>query len=329
MLYRTLLENNSALDSPTNSSGGAILNEGGTVKIVASSLFANYAEAGAAIANTFNGEVLIANSTIAGNGSLGYGAIANFGDANTRLLYSTISDNVVLEGNTDTTANIYIYHESGFAPTVQVSNSIIAFPIGFGTVSCNRLVINEEKSVQWPDTTCGNLSNYDPGLGLPGLYDNDPLPILPLFRGSAAIDIGNTTACVTEPIYNVDQALYLRSLDGDANNSDLCDIGAYETASVQDTIGIYRPSTNYFYLRLSNTTGQADIYVTLSGLGMNPNLPYFDMPVVGDWNGDGIDTVGFYRTTPISHHKPITISCWAIRAIRQLSVTGTVVAVTA
>lgn len=61
-----------------------------------------------------------------------------------------------------------------------------------------------------------------------------------------------------------------------------------------DTIGIYRPATNYFYLKNSNTGGFADIYVTLSGLGMNPS-EYQDVPVVGDWNGDGVDTVGFYR----------------------------------
>ncbi|MFN8420956.1 MAG: DUF2341 domain-containing protein [Anaerolineae bacterium] len=65
-------------------------------------------------------------------------------------------------------------------------------------------------------------------------------------------------------------------------------------ANRPDTIGIYRPSTNTFYLRNSNSTGIADITVSLVSLGMDPTT-YRDVPVVGDWNGDGIDTVGFYR----------------------------------
>ncbi|MEP7288421.1 MAG: hypothetical protein ABI947_21940 [Chloroflexota bacterium] len=55
----------------------------------------------------------------------------------------------------------------------------------------------------------------------------------------------------------------------------------------KDTIGIFRPSTNTFYMRNSNTTGSADLSSTF-GLST-------DFPVVGDWNGDGISTIGVYR----------------------------------
>ncbi|MEP7290088.1 MAG: SBBP repeat-containing protein [Chloroflexota bacterium] len=58
-------------------------------------------------------------------------------------------------------------------------------------------------------------------------------------------------------------------------------------SSPKDTIGIFRPSTATFYLRNSNTTGVANI-ITAFGIAT-------DLPVVGDWNGDGIDTVGVYR----------------------------------
>ncbi|MBX3065172.1 MAG: CSLREA domain-containing protein [Anaerolineae bacterium] len=67
-----------------------------------------------------------------------------------------------------------------------------------------------------------------------------------------------------------------------------------ETVSHQETMGVYRPSTNMFYLASVNASVYADIYVSLSGLGMSP-VTYRDVPVVGDWDGDGIDTVGFYR----------------------------------
>jgi hypothetical protein len=54
-----------------------------------------------------------------------------------------------------------------------------------------------------------------------------------------------------------------------------------------DTIGLYRPSTNTFYLRNSNAIGGADITIPFGGLT--------DLPVVGDWDGDGITTIGLYR----------------------------------
>jgi hypothetical protein len=54
-----------------------------------------------------------------------------------------------------------------------------------------------------------------------------------------------------------------------------------------DTIGIYRPSNNTFYLRNSNTNGTADI---VASFGSGPNV----YPIVGDWNGDNVDTIGIY-----------------------------------
>jgi alpha-glucosidase len=53
-----------------------------------------------------------------------------------------------------------------------------------------------------------------------------------------------------------------------------------------DTIGVYK--NGVFYLRNSNTSGGADITAFFGG---DPN----DLPVVGDWNGDGVDTIGVYR----------------------------------
>jgi glucose/arabinose dehydrogenase len=55
----------------------------------------------------------------------------------------------------------------------------------------------------------------------------------------------------------------------------------------RDTIGTYRPSTNTFLLRNTNTTGTPDVSAAFGVAG--------DIPVVGDWNGDGVDTIGVYR----------------------------------
>ncbi len=56
-----------------------------------------------------------------------------------------------------------------------------------------------------------------------------------------------------------------------------------------DTIGTFRPSDLIFRLRNSNTAGAPD-------LNVGPNFYQAgDLPVVGDFNGDGIDTTGIFR----------------------------------
>jgi len=64
------------------------------------------------------------------------------------------------------------------------------------------------------------------------------------------------------------------------------------TAGKRDTVGIYRPSDQKFYLRNSNTTGPADIVVVVGGFAANANFK----PVTGDWDADQIDTVGLFDT---------------------------------
>jgi hypothetical protein len=54
-----------------------------------------------------------------------------------------------------------------------------------------------------------------------------------------------------------------------------------------DTVGMFRPSNGFFYLRFSNTSGNADtdfFYGTAN-----------DVPLSGDWNADGITTIGIFR----------------------------------
>lgn len=58
------------------------------------------------------------------------------------------------------------------------------------------------------------------------------------------------------------------------------------TGKPPDTIGVY--SNGVFYLRNSNTSGYADMTVAYGSAGM--------LPVTGDWNGDGVDTIGVYNT---------------------------------
>ena len=62
-------------------------------------------------------------------------------------------------------------------------------------------------------------------------------------------------------------------------------------AGKSDTVGLWRASNTTFYLRKSNTTGAPDITSPIQFA-----LPT-DQGIVGDWNGDGIDTPGIYRSS--------------------------------
>lgn len=53
-----------------------------------------------------------------------------------------------------------------------------------------------------------------------------------------------------------------------------------------DTLGVYRPSTRTFYLSNSNANPTASIGFSIGGAGA--------VPIAGDWDGDGYDTVGLY-----------------------------------
>jgi hypothetical protein len=59
--------------------------------------------------------------------------------------------------------------------------------------------------------------------------------------------------------------------------------------NLASTIGLYRPSASTFYLRNSNTSGFPDTVVSFG------DGPGGDIPIVGDWDGDGAWTIGVYR----------------------------------
>ena len=54
------------------------------------------------------------------------------------------------------------------------------------------------------------------------------------------------------------------------------------------TLGVYRPSGGAWYLRNSNSGGTPSI---AASYGAAPS----DLPVIGDWDGDGVDTIGVFR----------------------------------
>ncbi|MCI0543040.1 MAG: M23 family metallopeptidase, partial [Actinobacteria bacterium] len=61
-----------------------------------------------------------------------------------------------------------------------------------------------------------------------------------------------------------------------------------------ETLGLYRRSDGYVYLRNTNTQGVADISFYFGNPG--------DLPVAGDFDGDGFDTVSIYRPSDARYY---------------------------
>jgi hypothetical protein len=59
-----------------------------------------------------------------------------------------------------------------------------------------------------------------------------------------------------------------------------------------DTVGVYVPTSGVFFLRNQNSAGNADIMPFQFGPA---NPPTMWLPVAGDWNNDGLDTIGLYH----------------------------------
>ena len=65
-----------------------------------------------------------------------------------------------------------------------------------------------------------------------------------------------------------------------------------------DAIGVYRPSTQTFHLSDSNTAPAANHVVPFGAPG--------DVPLIGEWTGDGVDKVGVYRPSTSTFYLKTT-----------------------
>lgn len=70
--------------------------------------------------------------------------------------------------------------------------------------------------------------------------------------------------------------------------------------SPPDTIGLYRPSTSQFLERNTNTAGPPDATFAFGQAG--------DLPIAGDWGGDGITDVGVFRNGQFLLRQPLTLN---------------------
>ena len=118
-------------------------------------------------------------------------------------------------------------------------------------------------------------------LAVVGDWDGDGIDTIGVFRPSTSQwfltnskNVNNSSPAADVPVFTFGSA------------GDLPLAGDWDGDGI-DTIGVFRPSINTFFLRNSNSGGAADISFAF-GIAE-------DLPLAGDWNGDGIDTIGVLR----------------------------------
>jgi hypothetical protein len=247
--------------------GGAVWASGGSI-FINDTFVGNSAgyRGGALYVNSLYGKIWITNDTFSGN-SAGF------------------------EGNSVESA---WYCSFGDCPKdVTFTNTIIVNNTP-GYFECYGAIVDGGNNLQQFVTTWGCVGTVtDPKLDPLGNYGG-PTQTMRLQPNSPAIDAIPVGQCkdAYNPPLTTDQRGFVRPVSGGTGNVK-CDIGAFEAnsynAAIRDTIGVFRPGSQQFLLRNSNTTGPADIYVTYG--------TSTDFPITGDWNGDGVDTVGIYNST--------------------------------
>src|SRR5215216_5021280 len=210
--------------------GGGIVNKGGALTVTHSTFSRNNAVVGGGgIANIDGGTLRVIDSTFYANRSIAAGAILN--DARLEVSYSTFSANDAEFGGGG------IMNANNKAATMSLSTSVFADNINgnivnvctglppaeqcLGTITDGGYNISDDLSFLFTDPT--SKSNTDPQLDPDGLQSNGgPTKTIALLEGSPAIDhIPNATSgCGT--IVKTDQRWVQRP------QGERCDVGAFE-----------------------------------------------------------------------------------------------------
>ena len=264
------------LNDATSQGGGISVAVGNTATVEQSSVTRNTAGAGAGFSNS--GTLNVTNSTVSANVSVTQGGgILTSGDLT--VTHATIATN-----------NAGVAGEGGGVrvigtPAVTLTGTILWGNLGNSGQDCSGPLAsggyNLVGAKAAPCDYTGDLTDApplsDPMLGaLEGVApDTDHHPLL---AGSDAIDAAGACGLAE------DQIAATRP-DGPA-----CDIGAIEATSpvppvVADEVVLVEPNGRW-HIRVPGN----DDYTFFYGI---PG----DVPLFGDWDGDGFDTPGMYRPT--------------------------------
>jgi hypothetical protein len=284
-------------------SGGGTNNGAGQATItITNSAFVNNTVAGGttgasggAIAFAQTAAITIANSTFSGNQALGKCLTCYNANGGAIYIVNNPVDyqllNLTIVGNhADWVGGGITASTSGVLRNSIVANNTAANGGNPWNIqqNCGQRLTTGSNNLQWPalhpsdgnDKLCANGTTIvDPKLA--PLADNGgQTQTFALLPGSPALNAGLASTCTAAPISNLDQRGLSRPMGS------VCDIGAFEWRP-HAAIGVYRANTAVFYLRLSNSAGAVERQFVF---GVRR-----DLPIVGDWDGDGIDSVGTFR----------------------------------
>lgn len=209
----------STFSGNSSNSGGAIRNDGGTLTVNRSTFSNNSANSGGGIVNA--GTLTVVNSTFSGNSTTWAGGFGG-GILNSGAL--TVH-NSTFSGNSTLASGAGIASSSGGTiKNTIIANSRSGGDCWGGLSGNNNLIEDSTYACGLTNGVNGNIIGVDPNLGdltgSPGYF--------PLTAGSPAIDAGDNATCAAAPVNNGSQNGVTRPVDGDGDDSAVCDIGAYE-----------------------------------------------------------------------------------------------------
>ncbi len=228
-----------------------------------------------AVNNTIGGTLTGAGNLIAFNQSAGV-VVVGTGSTGNLLLGNSITNNGGLGidlGNDGITANDANDSDSG-------PNNLQNYPfISVGADAGGAVTVggtlnsapNGTFRIEFFDSPTCHVSTYGQGARFIGALSvtTNAAGVATFNKSLGAVSLGHViTATATDS----------------ANNTSEFSRCAPVVTRKPDTVGIYWGGT--FYLRNSNAAGNPDITVQFGVAG--------NLPVAGDWNGDGIDTIGVY-----------------------------------
>ncbi len=201
--------------------GGALLNLG-VAAVYNSTLTGNNAGNGGALGST--GALSVVNSTLANNSASSHGGgIWSSG--------SLVLTGVTMAANTAPDASLVT---TGTMSTAIIRNTLMVK--GASGANCAGTLGVGSVSNMADDSSCGSSTTVKTTaqINLGALASNGGrTQTMALLAGSAAIDVGNATACLVNKNSNPDQRNFNRFADGNGNGVKECDIGAYEYNSTE------------------------------------------------------------------------------------------------
>ncbi len=211
----TLSGNTAGTVSATGAGGGIFNASTGAATIRNSTLWTNTAAMGGGLVND-GGTLTLVNSTLVGNEATGFMGVGGGGILNGGTLNIT---NSTLSANTAPATSGGGIMNSG---TLNYANTIIAdSPSGGDCINYSTIGTNTNNLVE--DASCSASLTGDPKLGT--LRDNGgPTWTSALDPTSSALNAGSDAVCAAAPVDNLDQRGVTRP------QGPHCDIGAYEVA---------------------------------------------------------------------------------------------------